>query len=71
MRKHGTRALMTFWKFLSRKIIELHFNFNLHTTVSINTVNLFIHCPCRHNYNDYIILNLKIVGGGGYSRAIV
>ena len=44
MRKHITLALMTFWKFLSRKIIELHFNLNLHTTVSINTVNLFIHC---------------------------
>ena len=42
MRKHVTRALITFWKFLSRKIIELHFNLN--TTVSINTVNLFIHC---------------------------
>ena len=44
VRKHVTRALMTFWKFLSRRIIELHFNLNLHTTVSINTVNLFIHC---------------------------
>ena len=43
MRKHVTRTLITFWKFLSRKlIIELHFNLN--TTVSINTVNLFIHC---------------------------
>ena len=39
MRKYVTRALITFWKFLSRKIIQLHFN--LHTTVSIN---LFIHC---------------------------
>ena len=44
MRKHVTRALITFWKFLSRKIIELHLNLNLHITVSINTVNLFIHC---------------------------
>ena len=44
MRKHITRALMTFWKFLSRNIIELHLNLNLHTTVSINTVNLCIHC---------------------------
>ena len=43
MRKHVTCALITFSKFLSRKIIELHFNLN--TTVSINTVvNLFIHC---------------------------
>ena len=42
MRKHVTRALITSWKFLSRKIIELHFNLNL--TLSINTVNLFIHC---------------------------
>ena len=43
MCKHVTRALIIFWKFLSRKlIIELHFNLN--TTVSINTVNLFIHC---------------------------
>ena len=42
MRKHVTHTLITFWKFLSRKIIELHFNLN--TTVSINTVNLFIHC---------------------------
>ena len=43
MHKHVTRALITFSKFLSRKIIELHFNLN--TTVSINTVvNLFIHC---------------------------
>ena len=44
MHKHVTRALITFWEFLSRKIIELHLNLNLHTTVSINTVNLFIHC---------------------------
>ena len=34
MRKHVTHALITFWKFLSRKIIELHSNLN--TTVSIN-----------------------------------
>ena len=60
MRKHVARALITFWKFLSRKIIELHFNLN--TTVSINTVNLFIHCI--YNHNDYIILNFKILGGG-------
>ena len=37
VRKHITCASL-------RKIIELHFNLNLHTTVSINTVNLFIHC---------------------------
>ena len=43
VRKHVTRTLMTFWKFSSRKIIELHFKFNLLTTISINTVNLFIH----------------------------
>ena len=42
MRKHVTRALMTFWKFLSRKIIELHLNLNLHTTISINTVTFKI-----------------------------
>ena len=43
MHKHVACALITFWKFLSRKlIIEMHFNLN--TTVSINTVNLFIHC---------------------------
>ena len=57
-------ALMTFWKLLSRKIIELHFNLN-----TINTVSLFIHCTISivyiHNYNDYIILNFKILGGGG------
>ena len=41
VRKHVTCALMTFWKFLSRKIIELHLNLNLLTT---DTVNLFIHC---------------------------
>ena len=37
VRKHITCASL-------RKIIELHFNLNLHTTVSINTVNLFVHC---------------------------
>ena len=49
--KHVTRALMTFWKFLSRKIIE--FQLNLHTTVSINTVNFvysWYDIHCIHNY---------------------
>ena len=60
MRKHVTRALIIFWKFLSRKIIiELHFNLN--TTVPINTVNLFIH---RTIFIVYIIR-----GGGEYCRA--
>ena len=64
--KHVTRALMTFGTFLSRKVIELHLNLNLHTTVSINTVKFVyslydIHCI--HNYNDYIILNFKILEG--------
>ena len=49
VRKHVTRALMTFWKFLSKKIIELHFNFNLHTTVSINTVYSLYDIHCIHN----------------------
>ena len=57
MRKHVTHALMTFWKFLSRKIIELHLN--LHTTVSINTVNLFIHCTISIVY--IIIMTRKMV----------
>ena len=39
VRTHITHTLMTFWKF-----IELHLNLNSHTTVSINTVHLFIHC---------------------------
>ena len=72
MRKHVIRALMTFWKFLSRKIIELHLNLNLHTTVSINTVNLFIHCMISI---VYIIIMTKfqnlgggdLAGGGGSS----
>ena len=38
MHKHVTR----FDDILKVKIIELHLN--LHKTVSINTVNLFIHC---------------------------
>ena len=59
---------MTFRKFLSRKIIELHLNLNLHTTVSINTVNLFIHCMISIVYIIIMItslLNFKILGGGG------
>ena len=56
MRKHVTRALIIFWKFLSRKlIIELHFNLN--TTVSINTVNLFIHCTI---FIVYIIIMITL-----------
>ena len=66
MHKHVIHALLTFWKFLSRKIIKLHLNFNLHTTLSINAVNLFIHCTISivylDNYNDYIILNFEILG---------
>ena len=69
MRKHVTRALITFWLFLSRKlIIELHFNLN--TTVSINTVNLFIHCTIFIVYITHHseFQNLEGVGnlaGGG------
>ena len=62
MHKHVTCALMTFWKFLSRKIIELHLN--LHTTVSINTVNLFIHCTISIVY-IIIMTEFQNLGGGG------
>ena len=41
VRKHVTQALLRSAHVKSRKIIELHFNWNLH---SINTFTLFIHC---------------------------
>ena len=44
MCKHVTCASLLSACVKSRKIIELHLNLNLHTTVSINMVNLFIHC---------------------------
>ena len=63
IRKHITRALITFWKFLSRQIIELHFN--LHTTVSINTVNLFIYCTISIVY-IIIIYHSEFQNLGGW-----
>ena len=62
MRKHVIRTLMILWKFLSRKIIELHLNLKLHTTV----INLFVYCTIIvYIINDYIILNFKSWGRGG------
>ena len=60
MRKHVTRALITFWKFLSRKIIE-YFN----TTVSINTVNLFIHCTISIVYIIIMFTSFEFQNLGG------
>ena len=58
MRKHITCAS-------PRKIIELHFNFNLHTTVSINTVYSLYDIYCINNYNDYSYhTEFQNLGGG-------
>ena len=61
MRKHVTRASLCSAREKSRKIIELHFNLNLRTTVSINTVYLLFHCTIS-------IVYMGVGGGGGYSR---
>ena len=53
MRKHVTRTSLRSARIKTRKIMELHFN--LHTTVSINTVNLFIYCTISIVYK--IIMN--------------
>ena len=53
VRKHVTRASLRSARIKTRKIMELHFN--LHTTVSINTVNLFIYCTISIVYK--IIMN--------------
>ena len=59
VRKHVTCASL----YKKQGLGVLHQNLNLHTTVSINMVNLFIHCTISIVYN-YIILNFKILGGG-------
>ena len=54
--------------FKQKNLIELHLNLN--TTVSINTVNLFIHCTISIVYIASYHTEFQNLGGGGeYSRA--